>query len=159
MALTSVCELNTAVVHQGPVRRRTEQRKGTPETADMLAISLRNYKVCETVFVSDLKLADTETADKETALYAKAVSMNDPNNPDEMCTLVLGMSGTPSVVTLWLYVVGNKKLWSIPIVHDVQPHNLAFLATLAIGIKYFATQPEFYRALEHAQPFKDIDVT
>lgn len=159
LLLCSSSEVNTIVIHQGPVRKKP-RKQGNPDSADLLAVGLKDYNnTYESVFVSDLKMSDKDLSDKETALYGKFVSLNQGLLSDETCMLVLGLSGTPFIATLWLYVMGNRQVWAIPIVSDVFPHQPSLLATLTIGIKFLSCHPVFYRALKHSKPFRDIEVT
>ena len=47
--------------------------------------------------------------EKETALYAKFVAVNQKNNTEEDCILLLGLSGIPECVPLWVYVNGEQR--------------------------------------------------
>ncbi len=149
---------NVTIIHQGPVRTRPKN-PGNPEAADILGIRVTESDFAESIFVSDLKMFDMHTADNETALYAKYAAINQSVLSDDRCMIVLGLSGTPLSATLWAYLIGNKKIWAVPIITEVLAFNPSFLATLSIGIQFLAETPIFYNALECALPFRDISVT
>ena len=155
LLLCSGPDLDAMLVHQGPVPRK----EGNPDSADLLGVRLSGYHHCdpyESIFVSDLKMCDKDTSDKETALYGKFVSLNQNNSSDDKCMLVLGLSGTPFTATLWAYVMGNGR---ISIVSDVVPYQPSLLATLTVGVQFLSHDPVFYRVLEHPKPFRDLEVT
>ena len=161
LLLCSGPDLDTMLIHQGPVRKKP-RKQGNPDSADLLGVRLSGNSRCdpyESIFVSDLKLCDKDTSDKETALYGKFLSLNQNNPSDAQCMLVLGLSGTPFAATLWAYVMGNRRVWAIPIVSDVFPYEPSLLATLTIGLLFLSSNPVFYQVLEHPKPFRDLEVT
>ncbi len=148
---------DVAIIHQLPIRKKPHTH-GNPDTAGVGAIRMSNNMLCETVFVSDLKNTDKEISDKESALYAKFAAINQFEH-SERCLLLIGVSVVRLSATLWVYLMANKKIWAIPIVSDVLPSDMSFLATLSIGIQSLAKKPIFYNALERPIPFKDEVVT
>ena len=160
LLLCSSPDLDVMLIHQGPVRKKP-RKQGNPDSADLLGVRLSGNHRCdpyESIFVSDLKLCDKDTSDKETALYGKFLSLNQNNSSDAQCMLVLGLSGTPFTATLWAYVMGNRRIWAIPIVSDVFPYQPALLATLTVGVQFLSRSPVFYQVLEHPKPFRDLEV-
>ena len=100
---------------------------------------------------------DKELSDKETALYAKFVAI-DQTKRTQKCLLVLGFSGVRKDVTMWVYLMANKKDWAIPIVSSI-PYKQSLLATLVVGLRHLSANPLHYDPLCHLKPFKDIEVT
>ena len=112
LLLCSGPDLDAMLVHQGPVWKKP-RKEGNPDSADLLGVHLSGYHHCdpyESIFVSDLKMCDKDTSDKETALYGKFVSLYQNNSSDNKCMLDLGLSGTPFTATLWAYVMGNGRI-------------------------------------------------
>ncbi len=143
------------VAHQVPVRKR-HGKKGNPDTADIAGIRLANNTHYETVFVSDLTVSSNmEIADNQTALYAKYAAI-DQSQQSEHCVLILGLSGTRP---LWVFLLGNREIWGIPIISDVCFHDKPLLATLSIGLQSLGSAPIYYQALTSPIPFKDENVT
>ncbi len=73
--------------------------------------------------------------------------------------LVVGLALTMQLATLWVYVMGNKQVWAIPIVTDVSPSDESLLATLSITLQSLGKVPIYYDTLKCCSPFPDIIVT
>ncbi len=137
-----------------PVRKQS----GNPDTADIAGIRVANCTHYETVFVSDLKvLSNTVIADNQTALYAKYAAI-DQSQQSEHCVLILGLSGNRQTATLWVFLLGNRNIWGIPIISNVYFYDKPLLATLSIGLQSLGTAPIYYQALTSPISFKDDNV-
>ncbi len=146
------------VVHQVPIRKQPG-KKGNPDTADVAGIRVADCTHYETVFVSGLKvLSNKRITDNQTALYAKYAAI-DQSQVSERCVLMLGLSGNRHAATLWFFLLGNRNIWGIPIISDVNFHDKPLLATLSIGLQSLGTEPIRYLALTSPVPFKDENVT
>ena len=96
------------ITHQGPVRKK-QRTQGNPECSDMLGVRLLNSQPYESFYVSDLKLTDSVTSEIESAIYAKFASSCQQKSTSKRSVMVIGMSGTTSAATLWIYLMAHQK--------------------------------------------------
>ena len=97
-------------------------------------------------------MSDSDISEKESALYGKLTSQAAKNFKEN--TLVLGLPGTTTTASLWLYVMAVKRVWAIPIIQYTTLWDLSLLGTLYIGLKYLSANPVFYQLLNTPAPFK-----
>lgn len=102
-----------AILHQGPVRKRKKKNdtvtKDNPEAADMLGVMLKDGPRTP-VFLSDLKIADTDKSAMETALYAYLCST--VKNDDTQNTLgTIGLAGSTRNASVSVFWRGKTARW------------------------------------------------
>ncbi len=151
-------------MHQFPTRIRDQNNKSTIEKADIVVVSLPNLFP---VLCSDIKCSNFGIQiyrQEEITIYCTASILQEGKT---MWPFVLGMPGTPSKMSLELYMPTPKKIWRSTIVEVCDPISVPFLCTMYVGVLYllklattkrfkFVTPPMMCYCPKEEQKFKVV---